>query len=64
MKKEAVTTFNLEAAFKALDEIEIPKVNANSRYKTTRVNLHERLNSKAASKLNVVTASFFIIYSP
>lgn len=47
MEKETVKAFNLEAAFKALDEIEIPQVAKNSKFKANRVNLRERFSAKA-----------------
>ena len=53
MEKKAVTTFNLEAAFKALDEIDIPTVKGADRFKANRVNLHERLSAKAAHEVLV-----------
>jgi hypothetical protein len=48
MKKEIVTKFDLESAFKALDEIEIPAPAQKGRCLANRVNLQERLNAKAA----------------
>lgn len=48
MEKETVTKFNLEAAFKALDEIEMPTTASGSRFKANRVNLHERFQAKSA----------------
>lgn len=48
MEKETVTKFNLEAAFKALDEIEMPSTASGSRFKANRVNLHERFQAKSA----------------
>lgn len=53
MKKENVTKFSLEAAFKALDDLELPAVDCNSGYTPNRVNLHERLRSKAATDILV-----------
>jgi hypothetical protein len=47
MEKETVTKFNLEAAFKALDEIDMPKA-PKGRLQANRVNLHERFQAKSA----------------
>ena len=44
--KEPVTQFNLEAAFKALDELDIPETKAG-KFKANRVNLKERLHAKS-----------------
>ncbi len=52
MEKETVTMFNLEAAFKALDEIDAPKV-SNERFKANRVNLKEYFNAKTAHEVLV-----------
>lgn len=52
MKKETVTIFNLEAAFKALDEIETPKA-SGERFKANRVNLKEYFNTKTAHEVLV-----------
>ena len=46
MKKETVDKFDLEAAFKALDEIEIPV--AEKGIRANRVNLKERFSHKSA----------------
>lgn len=46
MEKESVKKFDLEAAFKALDEIEIPV--AEKGIKANRVDLKERFNQKSA----------------
>lgn len=46
MEKETVKAFNLEAAFKALDEIAPPEVKYDGRFIANRVNLHERLSAK------------------
>ena len=46
MKKEQVKKFDLEAAFKALDEIEIPA--AEKGIKANRVNFKEALNQVPA----------------
>ena len=48
--KESVTKFNLEAAFKALDEIEIPV--ARKGIAANKVNLKETFNRK--SKLDLL----------
>jgi len=45
MEKESVKKFDLEAAFKALDEIEIPQTKG---IKANRVDLKERFNHKSA----------------
>ena len=45
MEKESVKKFDLEAAFKALDEIEIPQTKG---IKANRVDLKERFNQKSA----------------
>lgn len=50
MKKETVKMFNLEAAFKALDELEIPAV-TGGRTIANRINLHERLHAKDAHEV-------------
>jgi len=47
MAKESVKKFDLEAAFKALDEIEIPQVKG---IKANRVNLKERFAQKSATE--------------
>ena len=52
MKKETVTMFNLEAAFKALDEIDAPKA-SGERFKANRVNLKEYFNTKTAHEVLV-----------
>lgn len=52
MKKETVSMFNLEAAFKALDEIEAPKA-SGERFKANRVNLKEYFNTKTAHEVLV-----------
>lgn len=46
MEKESVKMFDLQAAFKALDEIEAPKTKG---LKSTRVNLKERFSAKDAT---------------
>ena len=51
MEKETVTKFDFEAAFKALDEIELPNVSGKGRYKANRVDLHERLHAKSAHEV-------------
>lgn len=53
MEKETVTMFDFEAAFKALDEIDIPSISGNSRCVANRVNLSERLHAKAAHEVLV-----------
>lgn len=52
MKKETVSMFNLEAAFKALDEIEAPKT-SGERFKANRVNLKEYFSTKTAHEVLV-----------
>ena len=47
MKKESVKKFDLEAAFKALDEIEIPQTKG---IKANRVDLKERFGHKSATE--------------
>ncbi|MBP5694619.1 MAG: hypothetical protein J6X03_04155 [Bacilli bacterium] len=47
MEKESVKKFDLEAAFKALDEIDIPQVKG---IKANRVNLKERFAQKSATE--------------
>ena len=47
MEKESVKKFNLEAAFKALDEIEIPQTKG---IKANRVDLKERFGHKPATE--------------
>jgi hypothetical protein len=51
MEKETVTMFNLEAAFKALDEIDMPKMQNVERFKANRVNLKEYFNAKSAHEV-------------
>lgn len=53
MEKKTVGKFDLDAAFKALDEIEIPKVTPGSRTTANRINLRERLHAKAAHEVLV-----------
>ena len=50
MKKESVKKFDLEAAFKALDEIEIPQAKG---IKANRVDLKERFGHKSATEILV-----------
>ena len=50
MKKESVNKFNLEAAFKALDEIEIPVVKG---IRPNRENLQEKFTKKLTSEVLV-----------
>ena len=51
MEKESVKKFDLEAAFKALDEIEIPAIEKGSgRSKANRVDLKERFSHKPATE--------------
>ena len=50
MKKESVKKFDLEAAFKALDEIEIPQTKG---IKANRVDLKERFGHKSATEILV-----------
>ena len=50
MKKESVKKFDLEAAFKALDEIEIPQAKG---IKANRVDLKERFRHKSATEILV-----------
>jgi hypothetical protein len=53
MKKETVSMFDLEAAFKALDEIDVPKVSAKEGFKANRANLTEYFHAKAAHEVLV-----------
>ena len=53
--KESVTKFNLEAAFKALDEIEIPV--AKKGIAANKVNLKETFNRK--SKLDLLMEDYY-----
>ena len=50
MEKESVKKFDLEAAFKALDEIEIPQAKG---IKANRVDLKERFRHKSATEILV-----------
>jgi hypothetical protein len=52
MEKANVTKFDLEAAFKALDDIETP-IAKKGRVSANRVNLKERLSAKAAHEVLV-----------
>lgn len=61
MEKEIVTKFDLESAFKALDEIEIPAPAQKGRCLANRVNLQERLNAQAAHE--VLVEDYFDINS-
>ena len=53
MEKETVGKFDLESAFKALDELDIPKVAQGSRVLANRVNLRERFAVKPAHEILV-----------
>ena len=53
MERETVKKFDLEAAFKALDEIVIPDVSGQGRFTPNRVNLRERLSAKHAHEVLV-----------
>lgn len=53
MEKETVTMFDFEAAFKALDEIDIPSISSKGRCVANRVNLSERLHAKEAHEVLV-----------
>jgi len=53
MERETVTKFDLEAAFKALDEIALPDVSGCGRFTPNRINLHERLSAKHAHEVLV-----------
>lgn len=55
MKKEQVTQFDLESAFKALDEIEIPKVKGG--IKPNRMNLHEA--TKRVDRLSMLVEDYY-----
>lgn len=55
MKKEQVTQFDLESAFKALDEIEIPKVQGG--IKPNRMNLHEA--TKRVDRLSMLVEDYY-----
>lgn len=61
MEKEIVTKFDLESAFKALDEIEIPTPAQKGRCLANRVNLQERLSAQAAHE--VLVEEYFDINS-
>jgi len=62
MEKETVTMFDLEAAFKALDEIDIPSVSGKGRCIANRINLSERLQAKAAHE--VLVEDYFDVNNP
>lgn len=51
MEKETVKKFDLESAFKALDELDIPTVARGSKMLANRVNLKERLAAKPAHEV-------------
>lgn len=53
MEKETVKKFDLESAFKALDELDIPTVARGSKMLANRVNLKERLAAKPAHEVLV-----------
>jgi hypothetical protein len=53
MERETVTKFDLEAAFKALDEIACPDVSGTGRFTPNRINLKERLQAKHAHEVLV-----------
>lgn len=53
MNKETVTMFNLEAAFKALNEIEAPVVSNKEGYKANRIDLKEHFAAKTAHEVLV-----------
>ena len=53
MERETVTKFDLEAAFKALDEIALPDVSGKGRFIPNRINLKERLQAKHAHEVLV-----------
>lgn len=53
MERETVTKFDLEAAFKALDEIACPDVSGKGRFTPNRINLKERLQAKHAHEVLV-----------
>ena len=55
MKKEQITKFDLESAFKALDEIEIPKVRGG--IKSNRVNLKEA--TKRVDRLSLLVEDYY-----
>ena len=58
MEKESVKLFDLNAAFKALDEIETPK--AEKGIKANRVNLKERFEAKAST--DVLVEDYYNVY--
>ena len=62
MEKETVTMLDFEAAFKALDEIDIPSVSNRGRCIANRVNLAERFNAKTAHE--VLVEDYFDINNP
>ena len=53
MERETVTKFDLDAAFKALDEIAFPDVSGKGRFTPNRINLKERLQAKHAHEILV-----------
>jgi hypothetical protein len=53
MERETVTKFDLDAAFKALDEIAFPDVSGKGRFTPNRINLKERLQAKHAHEVLV-----------
>ena len=55
MKKEQVTKFDLESAFRALDELEIPKVNGG--VKSNRMNLREA--TKRVDRLSMLIEDYY-----
>lgn len=61
MKKETVTMFDLQAAFKALDDIDTPVVKGPG-LKANRVDLKERLSAKPAHE--VLVEDYYDVNSP
>ena len=53
MERETVTKFDLDAAFKALDDITFPDVSGEGRFTPNRINLRERLHAKHAHEVLV-----------
>jgi hypothetical protein len=53
MERTTVTKFDLEAAFKALDEIALPDVSGKGRFTPNRIDLKERLQAKHAHEVLV-----------
>ena len=61
--KTNVTKFDLEAAFKALDEIEIPQVDGIKESRQSRENLNENLCSSSLKKTESLVEDYYDISS-